>query len=39
MADRADLEIVDASLLTDADWTEINNLKRPYEIGDGKAVS
>jgi hypothetical protein len=39
MAQRADFEIVDASLLTDADWTEINKLKRAYEFGSDKAVS
>jgi len=38
MAQRTDFEIVDASLLTDADWTEINKLKRAYEIGEAKAV-
>jgi hypothetical protein len=38
MTQRADFEIVDASLLTDADWTEINKLKRAYEIGEAKAV-
>jgi hypothetical protein len=33
------LEVVDSSHLTDADWAEINKLKRAYETGGMKALS
>ncbi|SIO55906.1 hypothetical protein SAMN05443247_08153 [Bradyrhizobium erythrophlei] len=32
-------EVVDSSALTDADWAEINKLRRAYEEGGGKALS
>jgi hypothetical protein len=32
-------EVVDPSDLTDADWAEINKLKKAYEIGGQKALS
>jgi hypothetical protein len=31
-------EIADTSLLTDADWAEINKLKRAHESGGSKAL-
>jgi hypothetical protein len=31
-----DFEIVDSSHLTDADWAEINKLKKAYETGGKK---
>jgi hypothetical protein len=34
-----DLEVVDTSGLTDADWAEINRLKGLYETGGRKALS
>ena len=34
-----DLEVVDASGLTDADWAEINRLKSLYETGGRNALS
>jgi len=33
------LEVVDSFHLTDADWAEINKLKRAYETGGMKALS
>jgi hypothetical protein len=39
MTDRDDLEIADASLLTDADWAEINKLRRAYEINGSEGLS
>ena len=32
-------EVVDSSGLTDADWAEINKLKKAYETGGQKALS
>jgi hypothetical protein len=34
-----DFEIVDSSHLTDADWAEINKLKKACETGGKKALS
>jgi hypothetical protein len=34
-----DLEVVDPSGLTDADWADINRLKRLYETGGRNALS
>ena len=33
------LEVADSSHLTDADWAEINKLKRAYETGGMKGLS
>ena len=35
----SDLEVVDPSGLTDADWAEINRLKSLYEAGGRNALS
>jgi hypothetical protein len=32
-------DVVETSHLTDADWTEINKLRRAYETGGRKALS
>jgi len=39
MAKDDDLGIEDSSGLTDADWTEINKLKRAHDEGGAKALS
>ena len=39
MTKRDSLEIQDISGLTDADWAEINMLRRAYESGGTKALS
>jgi hypothetical protein len=39
VAKRGAPEIVDASKLTDADWAEVNMLRRAYEKGGQKAFS
>ena len=41
MANRTDfpLEVVDSSCLTDADWAEINKIKKAYETGGTKGLS
>ena len=39
MSDRDNVAIVDTSLLTDADWAEINKLRRAYEIDGSVGLS
>ena len=39
MADDEPLEVVDSTGLTDADWAEINNLRRAFEKGGQDGVS
>src|SRR5215470_5226772 len=38
MTEPDDLEVQDTSGLTDADWAEINKLRKAYEAGGRKAI-